>query len=147
MFSVVSTICMMYPSINAASVPVCDSAFWPWGEALSSSSSCSIQLSRFFSVSCFGYPGLRFPWILQGTMVYDKLHVMCDVSHYFMNYSSRLWQREILCWVKLIFSPLNHNWRHLHTHTHPAVVSDFYKVWFRLGSCNYYNWPFTKPHC
>ena len=84
----------MYINRMAASAAGGDSHFWPRGKELWSFSSCSIQLHRLFTVPSVASIGLRFPWILHYTMLYGKLHVVCSVSHYFMKYRWRLWQRD-----------------------------------------------------
>lgn len=70
----------------------------PFRKELWSFSSCSIQLYRLFFF--FSYRALHLLLLAWGFHEYCtvrsmvKLHVACSVSHYFMNYRWRLWQRN-----------------------------------------------------
>lgn len=73
------------------------SPFGPEAKSCDPFSSCSIQLYRLFF---FFYRALHLLLLAWGFHEYCtvrsmvKLHVACSVSHYFMNYRWRLWQRN-----------------------------------------------------
>lgn len=112
------------------------------GKEMWSFNSCTIHFYRFFSAMlCLGYS-----WILHCTMLYGKRHVIYSVSHYFMNYRWRLWQRDISHSVWLILGI--HRSLFLPNNDSRCIVdTEHWSDTEPMFLLSFYLFKICKPHC